>query len=329
MVKNVDLPFLHRKVSKGRTYYYFVRAGHKRIRLPGQPGEPEFLAAYSDARAGKHIEAAYSFNMLIDSYQASDRWTRLKPRTQSDYRKVLDYLRERQGPKDFTLVRRKDVINAMHANLHRKRFANMVAQVMSVLFEHAIDMGWLERNHAKGVKLMRGGEGYKPWPRWAVDAYRAEATGMAALIFELGIGTGQRPGDLPGMRWDDFDGEYIRVKQNKTDAKLWIYCPPRLRALLEQTPRKGLTILTRDNGQPLDYNGVQARTRPVRKRSGTYAYTLHGLRYSAVVEMAEAGVSDRDIMAVTGHKTTAMVTKYAGEARTKVRSKRAQEAREV
>ena len=328
MVKKVNLPHLHKKVAKGRTYYYFVRAGQKRIRLPEQPGSPEFLAAYADAKVGKRAEAAHSFNMLIESYQASDRWARLKPRTQKDYGKVLNYLREKQGPNDFTLVRRKDILNAMQVNLHRKRFANFIAQVCSVLFEHAIDMGWLERNHARGVKLMKTGEGYQPWPQWAIEAYRAEATGMAALIFEIAIGTGQRASDLIKMKWDDIDGDYVRVKQDKTEARLWVYCPRRLRDALAHAPRKGLTIITNDKGQPLDYNGLQARTRPVRRRCGAMAYSLHGLRYSAVVEMAEAGVTDRDIMAVTGHRTAAMVTKYAGEARTKQRSKRAQQARE-
>lgn len=58
------------------------------------------------------------------------------------------------------------------------------------------------------------------------------------------------------------------------------------------------------------------------------AYSLHGLRYLAAVELAEAGCSDAEIQAVTGHKTLAMVQKYRAEASRKRLSKQAQERRE-
>jgi integrase len=328
MVKKVQLPYVRARKRGGRVYYYFERKGQKAVRLPNNPDTPEFQSAYWDARGGRSIEARTSFRMLIESYRAGDRWAKLKPRTRKDYDGVLTYVLEKQGPRDFTVTTRRDVIEAMQANQHRKRFANYIAQVLSVMFEHAIDMGWMASNPAKGVKLSKTGDGYQPWPEWAIAAYRQSATGSDLLAFELALGTGQRAGDLCKMRWDDFDGEYVRVRQSKTDARLWVYCPPSLREALHSAPRAGLTILTNAKGQPLTYHALEGRVRRVRQEIGAMAYSLHGLRYSAAIEMAEGGVSDRDIMAVTGHKTAAMVTKYTAEARTRVRSKRAQEARD-
>jgi integrase len=55
---------------------------------------------------------------------------------------------------------------------------------------------------------------------------------------------------------------------------------------------------------------------------------IHGWRYNAAKELAEAGCSDSEIAAVTGHKTLAMVQKYRGQASQRGASRRAQSRRE-
>lgn len=65
----------------------------------------------------------------------------------------------------------------------------------------------------------------------------------------------------------------------------------------------------------------------VRREIGAEAFYIHGLRYSAASELAGAGCSDELIAAVTGHATGAMVRKYAGAARQKVRAIEAQSRR--
>ena len=62
----------------------------------------------------------------------------------------------------------------------------------------------------------------------------------------------------------------------------------------------------------------------VRKKIGAEAYDQHALRYTAAAELAAAGCSDELIEAVTGHKSRAMVARYAGAARQKVRAIEAQ-----
>ncbi len=66
----------------------------------------------------------------------------------------------------------------------------------------------------------------------------------------------------------------------------------------------------------------------VRVKIGAERYDIHGLRYAAASELAELGCSDELIAAVTGHATGAMVRKYAGAARQKVRAIEAQKRRE-
>ena len=65
----------------------------------------------------------------------------------------------------------------------------------------------------------------------------------------------------------------------------------------------------------------------VRKAIDATDYVIHGWRYNAAVALAEAGCSDAEIMAVTGHKTLAMVAKYRAQANQRKLSKQAQERR--
>lgn len=126
----------------------------------------------------------------------------------------------------------------------------------------------------------------------------------------------------------DFDGEFMRVVQDKTGARVWIACPRFLRDYLAALPKAGRHILAKNLTQPLAKRRVQERVMAVRKKIEAERYVIHGWRYSAAVALAEAGCSDSEIQAVTGHKTLEMVRKYRGQANQKKLSKAAQNRRE-
>lgn len=313
MVKRVERPYLMRIERRGRAYWYFRRRGDKPVRLPDDPDSPEFDRAYWEARKGRTAAPAASKRTvaaLVDSYVRSSRWTGLAPRTKADYRKVLDYIVDKNGGLDVGRIRRPDVIVAREANAHRARFANYVVQLLSVLYEHAADLGWSDDNPAKGVSLLRLGEGWKPWPAAAIADYRATATGNALLIFELCLGTGQRIGDVLRMRWSDIQDGAIRVKQGKTNAELWIPLTPRLGSVLDAAERRGLCIVAGSDSRPLTYRRAKYAVDEACAQGAHEQRTLHGLRHNAAAELAEAGCTDAQIAAVTGHKSLRMVAKY-------------------
>jgi integrase len=202
---------------------------------------------------------------------------------------------------------------------------------LSVLFEQAIDLGWITHNPAKGVRLIRtDGDGpHRPWLQEKVEAFAAAAeTGtVARTVMELCIGTDQRIGDVLAMRRDHIRDGGIEVKQAKTRAKLWIPFTPRPGDYLGAQPRRGLTIATGKDGRPLNYQQAAAEIRRVRKASKCEEYTIHGWRYTAAAELAAAGCTDEEIQAITGHKARAMVIKYAGATRQEQRARIAQSRR--
>lgn len=331
MVKKTVRPYLQSKTIKGRTYWYFRRA-KTYLRLPGEPDTPEFDAAYWAIRSGrKQREIKTSYDALITSYYQSPRFTRLADTTKAEYRRTIELIREKNGPRDFTTLRRRDVIAARDKYAQTWRKANAMVECLSILAKHAIDLEWITANPASGVEKLTGGE-YEPWPQDKLKAFerycRAHKLTAELTAYMLCVGTGQRISDVCGMEWADFDGEFMRVVQDKTGARIWIACPRFLRDYLGTLPKAGRHILAKNLTQPLAKRRVQDRVMAVRKKIGAEKFVIHGWRYSAAVALAEAGCSDSEIQAVTGHRTLEMVRKYRAQANQKRLSKAAQKRRE-
>jgi len=317
------------KTVSGKKYQYFRKDGAY-VRLPDDPASEEYDREYWRLMRGEgRLSNRLTFHKLIASYKLSPRWERLASRTRADYSKVLEYIADTIGDRDPTKMRRSVVIEAQMANRHRARFANYIPHMLSILFEHAIDLDWQRENPAKGIAKIKTGEGHKPWPASAIEAYRKQADGLALLIFELALGTGQRASDLTRMKWEHTEDGGIWVTQGKTKVRLWIPFTKRLAGVLDGVDSsESRFILTGESGHQLNYDQLQKQVIRVRKAAGLMDYSLHGLRYSAAGELAEAGCTDHQIAAITGHKSLSMVQKYSKGANQKRLAKEAQNLRE-
>ena len=320
---------------EGRIY---VRIRGTLHRIWSAEGTADFDREYWEILTGKRAAAKTSFAALMDDYRKSDRCLSLAPRTRADYDRVLDYLRPRIGDREVKALTRAHVIEAQKANAHRTRFANYVVQVLNVLCEHAIDLGWIIHNPAKGVRSLKTPaerrKEHLPWPDRAVEKFRAEAAPLPGLIFEIGVGTVQRPGDWSRFTWADYDGDALAVTQGKTGAKLVLPCTESLKAALDAekaalgaVPIGARPILITRDGSRMSYRYLADVMLAERKRLGLEAYDLHALRYRGIQELAWHGCTDDEIAAYSGHKTKAMIAKYAGEARQIMRARQAREKR--
>src|SRR6266480_3342499 len=125
------------------------------------------------------------------------------------------------------------------------------------------------------------------------------------VLVMLLLYTGQRIGDVLAMTWADYDGEYIKVVQQKTKAKADVYCHHVLKAELEtwRGSQKifGATILTRYDGKPLSYNRVRNRTTEILTAIDRRHLQLRDLRRTAATKLAEAGCTTPQIASITGH----------------------------
>ena len=134
---------------------------------------------------------------------------------------------------------------------------------------------------------------------------------MMALACKLGLYTGQREGDCLAMSWHDYDGGHIKVVQSKTGAKLKIPVHKALKAVLDAQPRVSPIILTTASGKPFTCQNFRHHWGAAMKAAGLTGLVFHGLRYTAAARLAEAGCSLKEIAAITGHKSLAMLAKYS------------------
>lgn len=332
-MKKPDLPYLDTITANGRTYYYF-RRGKVRVRINGNPDTEEFSRQYWALRSGKASTASKTtWERLIVSFYQSPKYKRLAKGTAMNYRRHIEEIRHKNGTKDVRAFRRKHAVAARDALQDTWSKANERVAVLSVLLNHAVDLEWIERNPVTRVEKLTGGE-YEAWPEEKLRAYENAAPPLtpARTIYELAIGTGQRIGDCVAMKWADFDGEFMKVVQEKTGTKIQVYCPPRLQNYLDQLPKTGKHILAKNLTQHIGKRQIQKLVEDVRAaigaKYGEGRLVPHGWRYTAAVQLADAGVSLRDIQSVTGHKTLSMVQKYTSGANQKAASKRAQMTRE-
>lgn len=327
---------LPKYVYLDRGYLRFIRrARGQSIMMKEDAGSLEFWDHYSLLLKGKEpINTNHNFEALILSYFESNAFKKLKPRTKSDYRKYIQHIREIWGTKDPKRIERHHIYKLHQANSERWRQANYLVQVLVVLMNHALDIGFITKNQgnpAHGITLFKQiGDGWKPWPEDVRAEFEVVATPRARLVYELCIGTGQRIGDVIQISWGHIrDGSYD-FTQGKTDKPMWIPLTDRLKAYLASVEKKGLMVITDNSGCPVRYRTVAEEMRKVKAamvHPDATTYVTHGLRKNATIELYQSGCDDEMVKAVTGHSGIEMLKKYGGMIRQRELATRAQDAR--
>lgn len=317
----------------------FRKGGRHIHTFKAREGTPEFDDEYWEVMTGRTQEAKRGWAAAIDLLRKSDRWAAKSPRYRADLEPVLEYLTEKIGKRDVTRLTQADIYQAMDANKHRVRFANYLPVAISMIAKEVIRRRWLTENPALGIERLEVPKERRrphiPWTDWAVDTWRADAQEQPRLIFELGVGTVQRPSDWLQFAYSDYDGDTLHLRQGKTGVPLVLPCTVALKAALDSakaslpySPHPNLRIIHNKDGSPMSYRTMAQIMRAERKRLGVEAFDLHALRYRGVMELAWAGCTDDEIMSYSGHATKEMVRKYAGEARQIMRARQAREKRQ-
>jgi integrase len=192
--------------------------------------------------------------------------------------------------------------------------------VLSLVFSHAVDRGKITRKPLfRFDRLYSADRADIIWTEADVTRFMdgAEIDLQRAMI--LAIHTGQRYGDLIRLRWSDYDGVTIRLKQSKSQKRMAIQCTPTLKRMLDETPRQGPFILTRTDAKPWHTakddkalakawhkQMVAASFYPTGWENLTTEEKRENLRFNdlrgtAVTLLAEALVPIPGICAITGH----------------------------
>ena len=156
--------------------------------------------------------------------------------------------------------------------------------------ELAMDLGI---NPAADIaRLHRRGWSHEPWPEEVIEKFEAEAQPkpIAQLALAMLLYTGQRGSDVVRMKWADYDGTGIAVRQLKTGTPLWIRCHKKLKAILDSTPRQSEFILTSRYGSGYTAGGLRDMIAAATAQIGAAGHTAHDLRCNAANAISRGGL---------------------------------------
>lgn len=305
-----------RKGAAGEFFQYYAWRGGPRIKA--EFGTEEFAAEFRELTgvravtlAAKPAAPSLSGAMLpslLASYRNAREFTKLKASTQEAYGWHLDAISAHFNTFPIAAIDQKGARNAFLS--WRDKLAERSPRTadfrMTVL---ARALNW-----AVNRELIQNNPCVKPGKTYAVDrrgnvwtekheaALLAAASPQLALVFLLGLYTGQRQGDILDMRWDQYDGEFIRLTQGKTNEAVAVPVAARLKAVLDGLERNGPFICLNSRGKPWDNSGFRASWRKLKIKAGiTDDLHFHDLRGTAVSRMFLEGVAEADIAAITGH----------------------------
>lgn len=335
----VNLPGINtvtKRLASGevRRYYYHRGSG---TALPGAPGSPEFIAAYADADRLQPVNVA-NVNALIREYLLSLHFTKkLAGSTQKEYKRMLIELEKEFGDmplKALSVPKVRAVFLDYQEKIgrDRPREADNRLTVLSAVFKHASLRGKIAVNPLEGFQRIY--EVDRSEIIWTEDDIKKFMTGAAVelqRVLILAIHTGQRYGDLIRLRWSDYDGTNISLRQSKDKRRVTVHCSDALRAMLDATPRQCPFILARTDGRPwFTERDDKALAKAWHTRMVTAGFYpkpfdeltktekkgflhFHDMRGTAVTMLAAAGNEVPRICAVTGHtlqSATRILEKY-------------------
>ena len=313
--------------ARGKDYYYFQpqrgtpRAG-KPIRVPGYPANPDgspnqdWWDAYRKlAGTIEEKPPTGTFALLIDAYQRSLEWKALSPRTREERARHLRMVRQAWGELHVSGIEPKHVLALRDSRARTPANANNLVRSLSSLLGWSVPRGWRQDNPCRGIRMLKIGEGYAPWPWQAIEHFAKHARPDLWHAAALALFSGQRLSDVLKVKWSDIRDGLISVQQSKTRKPLWIPIHRRLAAILEQLHRRSAYVLTNTRERPWTLDGFKASwsaelNREIMKPLRDNRLVFHGLRKSAVVTLLEAGATDAEVSAITG-QSREMVEHYA------------------
>jgi integrase len=305
----------------GKRLVRFRRHGFSTY-LNGTPWSDSFMREYGNALEGvqeqrREIGAARtipgSFDALCVSDYRAPEFRGLKASTQTVRRNIIERFRALHGTKPLKGLRHKHISEIIGAKADTPEAANNLLKVLKVLLDYAVSQEMIDSNPATGVKRYKSrGDGIHTWSEEEIAQFELHhAIGSKPrLALALLLYTAQRRSDVVGMGKQHITGDSIAVRQQKTDTPLLIPIHPHLAQALAAVPRSNLTFLVTERGAPFTSAGFGNWFRDQCNAAGLPQCSAHGLRKAAATRLANAGASNEQIKAITGHRSDSALAPY-------------------
>lgn len=314
----------------GNARHYFRRDRKQpKIRLRGQPGSPEFMADYHAAMDGRLTasgatqrphEVVGTFRALAHQYYHWSDFQKLAIRSQQTRRNILEAFMVEFGVLPYAKFERRHVRAVMEAKAGQGKFgaANSLLKVLRHMFKYAVQFELVRDDPTRGVRKAEYRKSpIHSWTLAEVEQYEAhwpigtpQRLALALLLY-----TGQRRQDMVLFgRQHIKDGALVFTQRKSLHLEhpvtLEIPILPELQAIIDATPRTGLTLLESQQGKGFTAAGFGNRFREWCDKAGLPQCSAHGLRKAAATRLADLGATPHQIASITGHRTLAEVAHY-------------------
>jgi integrase len=317
---SIRLKYIHEfRDRAGNLRRYVRRPGMRKVALPGLPGSPEFMEAYSAALSGQPMPKAKhgpgTLSDLVARYFTSSRFTNLSATSQATYRNALSKHCERDGHRmvhDLTPEKAEKIIAEIGAT--KRGLANLHRSILSAVFRYAVKLR-MRPDNPFSVDVI---EPYKlgshhTWTDAELDAFRQRwpLGTRERLAFAVLLYTGQRVSDAVKLKRTDV----MSIRQTKTGAELRIPAHPALVRAIKAGPSNGVYIIGGENGQPMSDGALtKFMLRAIKKAKLPDQCVPHGLRKANQRLLAEGGATTKQMQAISGHRTLKETERYSAAA---------------
>ncbi len=218
----------------------------------------------------------------------------------------------RKSDVEAYIAERRKALKPRTTRLLRPATINREISCLKTIFNRAIQDGKLENNPARYVSPLKENN-VRNRVLSSEEFKRLMQCSLKHLqpLLALAYHTGMRRGELLGLTWDqiDFKGGWIYLKPEQTKTEEGRKIP------LNKEAVRALSTIRKDVGLVFHYHGnaikeVRKAFNAACKKAKIKDFRFHDLRHTFVTNMRRAGKQDRAIMAITGHKTMSVFTRY-------------------
>jgi integrase len=260
---------------------------------------------------------------LIDTYKAGPAWHGLRGVTKKCYNwqfKVLLEWSEGRGHPPMRTIKLRDAEQLWAEWKHKPRAASAIVSRACALWNYAdgLDEDVIDRNPFRLVHchdLEPRSEVWRPGQIAAImEVAIARGRPSVALAVMIAANTAQRRGDVMALRWNQYNGETIKLTQSKTGTSLEIPCSAELKTALDDA-RSAVTaygvvplkvgeqhiVVNENTARRWNLENFRRAFRIIARYAGVPdSLQFRDLRRTATVQLAQAGCEVPEIAAFGG-----------------------------
>lgn len=323
----VPLKYICEDVDRHGNVRCYVRApGKRKVRIRALPGTPEFMEEYQAAIATA-VEAPLrqadeakrgSFRHLCIRYYSSATYKALDVSTRGWQRRALDEIAQDHGVKQVAAMQARHVRRLRDARAETPAAANQRLKALRALFSWANEAEETTVNPTIGVKKLKyRSDGHHTWTDEEIQKYyeRHPLGSQARLALDLLRYTTGRREDGPRLGRQHIRDGRIRFRQAKNEHRNPIDIdiplhPALAKSIAAANVGSNMTFLLTEFGRPFTANGFGNKFKDWCRQADLPHCSAHGVRKATSTQLAEAGATSHEIMAVTGHTSLKEVERY-------------------